>query len=467
MRSFAVLLKTLLKKDYQPYISLSTYRYGLIVTFLLFVFFGLIDLMIITSQQVLTDTLMVRFLFIIPIYIIFFLWTFHPSFKPHQPLLSFILGIATLSGLITMLYLAKRGGQNYYDLYFTAFILALSFAPLVLWYNKIFMVLSLVVVLFIFNISSIYATPDLDITYTILQNILILTGGILGSYCRHFVINILRWNIYKTGVISQRRQMLELAHKELEDADNSKRLLLSILSHDIKGPLNNIQTLLQFLSQDIITAKDFSSHSKNLNEQLTHTKSILDNVLLWSKSEMNIIPDNEMARLRVIVAENITGAEAAAADKNIIFRNNVPPTLVYEGDLHVVRLVLRNLLTNAVKFTENGDITISSKQEADTITLSVKDDGVGMDEYEAEQLFNAQKQFSREGTRAEKGTGLGLTICREVVKKYGGKISVETEKGRGTTFHFTLPPVHDKSGYNTRENEERELKLKRLENAVT
>ncbi|ELR72728.1 hypothetical protein C900_01107 [Fulvivirga imtechensis AK7] len=439
MNNIAITVKRLLGKDFHPYISVKTYRYGLGVTFGLFVLFGLIDYMVITDTKVLADTLMVRYMFIVPVYVISFLLTYHHSFERHQPILSFLLGLCTLAALMAMLYLAKRGQQDYYNLYFTAFVLAVSFAPLVLWYNKLFMFLSLPLVLLPFNITSLQAhTGEVIITYVVLQNILLLTGGILGSYCRYFVINILRWNIHKNGVITQRKVLLDSAHKKLEDSDSMKRLLLSILSHDLKGPINNVQALLHLLSEKIITPEEFNSQSKNLQGQLTHTKGILDNVLLWSKSEMNVMADHDLVALHEVVSENISGSEIAALGKHITFVNNIPPTLTYLGDRNLIKLVLRNLLANAVKFTENGSISLSATETNGLITLSVKDEGIGMDEDEVAQLFS-NKSFSKEGTRSEKGTGLGLAICHEVVKKYGGRLSVETEKGKGTTFYFTLP----------------------------
>ena len=161
--------------------------------------------------------------------------------------------------------------------------------------------------------------------------------------------------------------------------------------------------------------------------------------MLWSKSEMNIKPDAEAVRLHEVVAENMQGSEIAAIGKNITFHNQVDPALSYFGDHHMVRLVLRNLLANAVKFTENGSITVFSSLSNGQVTLSVKDDGVGMDKSEAEQLFYTGIHFSKDGTRSEKGNGLGFTICQEVIKKFGGKLSVESELEKGTTFYFVLP----------------------------
>ena len=432
--------KKLLKKDFYPYVSLKAYRIGLLVVLSLFVAFGLVDYLIISSREILVYTLTVRLLFVTPIYIISYLLTYKRSFPKYQPVLSFLLGICSMMALITLLYLARQDEQIFFDLYFTAFILALSFAPLVLWYNKTFIIVSLPLVILFFNLVFLFGTNEVqNLNYVLLQNILLISGGILGSYCRYFVINLLRWNVQKTAIISRKKQMLEQAHEKLESSDEMKRLLLSILSHDIKGPMGNVQALLQLLSEGIITPQEFSAQSKHLNCQLTNTKVILDSVLLWSKSEMNIQPGSEAVRLHEVVAENLQGAEIAAIGKNITFHNQVDPAISYFGDHHMVRLILRNLLANAVKFTENGNITVSSIISDGQVTLSVKDDGVGMGKREAEQLFNPGRHFTKDGTRSEKGNGIGLTICQEVIKKCGGKLFVESEPGKGTTFHFVLP----------------------------
>ena len=258
--------KKLLKKDFYPYVSLKAYRIGLLVVLSLFVAFGLVDYLIISSREILNYTHTVRFLFITPIYIITYLLTYRRSFPKYQPFLSFLLGICSMVALIALLYLARQDEQTYFDLYFTAFILALSFGPLVLWYNKTFIIVSLPLVILFFNLVFLFGSnEDPNLNYVLLQNILLISGGILGSYCRYFVINLLRWNVQKTAIISRKRQLLEQTHEKLERSDEMKRLLLSILSHDIKGPMGNVQALLQLLSEGIITPQEFSAQSKNLN----------------------------------------------------------------------------------------------------------------------------------------------------------------------------------------------------------
>lgn len=449
----------LIRSDFNPYVSVNSYRYGLIVASVLFASFGFIDWHLIKDRELLAHTLLVRYLLIVPAYIIVFFLSYHKLFKQHQPLLSFLLGICSLGGVVILLFLAKRAGQDYYDLYFTAFMVAVSFAPLVLWYNKFYMFISLPVIILFFNLTSLYAVQgQVNLTYVLLQNILLATGGMLGSYCRIFVMTSLKWNIHKTNVISRRKQLLEQVHQKLESSDKRKRLLLSVLSHDIQGPMNNVQALLEMLTQGLITPQEFSQYATNLNCQLTHTKGILDSVLLWSKSEMNLAADFEAIELHRVVSENLAAVELAARQKNNLLHNHIDTGLSYTGDLQLVKLILRNLLANAIKFTDNGNIIVSSFQQGGLITLLVQDDGIGMDKKDAEQLFRPEVHFTRQGTRAEKGTGLGLTLCYEVVKKYGGHLTVDSEKGRGTTFCFTLPPDRTETGRKAKERVEEKLK---------
>jgi signal transduction histidine kinase len=143
--------------------------------------------------------------------------------------------------------------------------------------------------------------------------------------------------------------------------------------------------------------------------------------------------------LNDLVRENFNLLKNVADEKNITFINNVPDNMMVQADMNSIKTVLRNLFSNALKFTEEeGEVKVYAVKENEKIKVSVQDSGVGMSDEQADKLFRIDQNQSTKGTNNEEGTGLGLILCKEFVEKNGGEIWVESEKGVGTIFHFTL-----------------------------
>jgi signal transduction histidine kinase len=227
---------------------------------------------------------------------------------------------------------------------------------------------------------------------------------------------------------------------QLEEVNNVKDKLFSVVSHDIKGPLSSLHLALTLAKSGALSSEEFQELSAGLEIRLAQTSEFIDNLLQWAKLQMKgetFEPDR--LDLLVLAQESVRLLDPECFQKKITLKNNLQGTLNAYADLNMMRSVLRNLLTNAIKFTRpNGTITISAYRLDAKIVISVSDTGVGIPPINRDRLFTLTS-ITTEGTHQEKGTGLGLLLCKEFVEKNGGRIWFETEEGKGTTFYFSLP----------------------------
>jgi signal transduction histidine kinase len=229
---------------------------------------------------------------------------------------------------------------------------------------------------------------------------------------------------------------------ELQDLNATKDKFFSIISHDLKGPLNSLTSFSALLINhtDSLTKEEITLLAKDLDKSLKNLFALLENLLEWSRSQTgNIEFKPEAFDLQELLELNKELLGAQAQNKQISIVNNSIGHLVVNAHKHSVNTVVRNLVSNAIKFTPAGG-TISMKITADrnTATVSIQDTGVGMNKEIQEKLFRIDTKHSTRGTADEKGTGLGLILCKEFIEKNGGKIWVESEPGKGTSFYFTL-----------------------------
>ena len=169
--------------------------------------------------------------------------------------------------------------------------------------------------------------------------------------------------------------------------------------------------------------------------------SLLENLLEWSRAQtgnLTFLPQN--LNIKEVVNENLASIKVNAANKKISIKSEIKYDIEVLADRNMLNTVIRNLLSNALKFTHTeGFVTIKALKTDDHIILSVKDTGIGIPEEELTKLFRLDVKYTNLGTAQEKGTGLGLLLCKEFVEKHGGKIWVESKFGKGSEFKFTLP----------------------------
>ncbi len=237
-------------------------------------------------------------------------------------------------------------------------------------------------------------------------------------------------------------EKLNAANEDLKKLNATKDKLFSIVAHDLKNPFSTVLGFTDLLIQR--WGKMEPSKIKNLIE-ITHSSSkkiysLLENLLQWSRSQMrNIKISPEYLNVHNLVKENFDLLQNTMEQKGNRKEINVSEDLECFADKQTTNTVIRNILTNAIKFTENGTITVSAEMLSDFVQVSIKDTGVGIEEDKINTLFEVEKSKSTAGTKGEEGTGLGLIICKEFVEENGGKIYAQSELNVGTTIIFTLP----------------------------
>jgi len=226
---------------------------------------------------------------------------------------------------------------------------------------------------------------------------------------------------------------------QLEEVNNVKDKLFSVVSHDIRGPLSSLHLALTLAKSGTLSNDEFQKITTGLETRLAQTTEFIDNLLQWAKLQMKgekYEPDR--LNLTDLAQETVRLLESECRDKKITLKNTLQGDLEAYADLNMIRSVLRNLLTNAIKFTRaEGTVTLSAYRVENKIIITVADTGVGIPARNRERLFTIGS-ITTQGTRQEKGTGLGLLLCKEFIEKHSGKIWFESEDGKGTTFYFSL-----------------------------
>ena len=235
---------------------------------------------------------------------------------------------------------------------------------------------------------------------------------------------------------------LKVSNEELKFLNSSKDKFFSIIAHDLKRPFESLLSYSKLLATEIdtLSQEEIIQFSEGLNENLNNLFALLENLLHWSMMQRDLLEYNPInLNLHEFTIKIIDSLKQNAIEKDISLSNNVDIESVVYADADMLRSILQNLIINAIKFTpKNGQIIISSANKNDFVEVSIKDTGVGIESKRSSELFNFNQLFTTAGTEVEKGTGLGLPICKEFVERNGGKIWVESEIGKGSKFTFTL-----------------------------
>ncbi len=285
--------------------------------------------------------------------------------------------------------------------------------------QRLYLIVTVIIIAFLFGLSAI----------------LYLTGR------KRKIINILLEE--KNALIEGQQQQLSIKNEELMTSNQAKDKLFSIIAHDLKSPFNALINYSAFLRQDYgelddATKLEFITALENTSKM---TYELLENLLHYAMSQTGKLENNPgTVSLYELSEKSCRLYESSTEQKGIKIINNVPPDLTAWADEHMIDIVIRNLVNNAVKFCEKGDtIELSGEVIGDKICLSVQDTGIGMDENIKNNLFKTIGIKGMKGTKGEKGTGLGLGLCKEFIEKNNGIIAVESEPGKGSRFYFYLP----------------------------
>lgn len=246
----------------------------------------------------------------------------------------------------------------------------------------------------------------------------------------------------RTAEINRQKEQIVQQNHDLEIANQTKDKFFSIIGHDLKNPISIIDQFneLLLLEHQVLTRETTVRYYEILKKTSGQTIKLLDDLIMWARTQSKHIKmDKQLLPLELLFRNNFLQCEALAQNKKIKLKHLASQTLFVWADEQSIQTVLRNLTINAIKFSrENAEIEISASEQGDHINICVKDQGIGMSKAIRENLFRMENPVSRTGTAGEKGTGLGLIICKEFVSLNGGQLSVESEEGKGTRICFTL-----------------------------
>lgn len=247
------------------------------------------------------------------------------------------------------------------------------------------------------------------------------------------------------AILAGKNMEIERQRKALELLNATKDKFFSIIAHDLRSPLNSLKGFSNFLANytEGMTTEEIKKIATDLNLSVNNTLDLTNNLLAWARLQMDKI---DFSPAILDINEAIKGQvnlfEAAASLKNNKLTINLLPNLKVFADEDHLNFVLRNLIANAIKFTQNGEIFVKTIQKEGFIEIAIKDTGAGMDTTFMEKIFSVGHKSSTLGTAGEKGTGLGLPLCKEFVEKNGGNIWVNSTPKQGSTFFFTLPTAN-------------------------
>jgi signal transduction histidine kinase len=235
----------------------------------------------------------------------------------------------------------------------------------------------------------------------------------------------------------------EKSEEKLRQLNSDKDLFISILSHDLKSPLNNLLGYSELLTEEIrkLNIDEIEDFAKIINKSAQNTYNLLEDILTWAGTQLGSIPFKpQNMSFTDVCKDTIEFLNPNAVAKNITIDYSADEHLIVFADRDMLKTVLRNLVSNAIKFTDaGGAISISAGQSQSDVTITVSDNGVGIPPENMARLFDISELLTTKGTAKETGTGLGLLLCKEFVEKHGGKIWVESETGKGSDFKFTMP----------------------------
>jgi PAS domain S-box-containing protein len=230
---------------------------------------------------------------------------------------------------------------------------------------------------------------------------------------------------------------------QLKELNATKDKFFSIIAHDLKNPFGAILTFSGILSETIAQneLKEASQISKLINSSAFLTYALLENLLHWARSQTGKLEFNpKKMSLYICVRETIDLLESQALGKQVILTNHIPENIEVIADNNLLKTIVRNLMSNAIKYTSPaGKVEIEAFKTDGFVQIRISDTGIGIPPGVLVKLFQIESKYSTPGTSQERGTGLGLILCKEFVEKHGGKIWVESEEGKGSRFTFTLP----------------------------
>ena len=275
------------------------------------------------------------------------------------------------------------------------------------------------------------------------SNTLILSLGMVFLFVVFLImLSYIKSRKKANDLLTEKNRKIGLQHTELVKVNETKDKFMSIIGHDLRNPIGAFKDVIGQLADfpEMFTEELRQQIINELRDEAESTYFLLDNLLSWAKSQKDAIsykPDR--LEVAAVVKNNVLLNSRFSEGKKIKVSTAVESGLLAYADHNMVNLIFRNLISNAIKFTDDGgSVHITAESQQNLITISVNDSGIGIPKENIDKLFDPNAHVSTYGTKHEKGSGLGLLLCKEFVETNGGTLTVESEKGKGTTFTFTL-----------------------------
>jgi signal transduction histidine kinase len=278
--------------------------------------------------------------------------------------------------------------------------------------------------------------------------LLILAMMVIFAFISYRKQMLLSRRLYRqNAIIEENAASLDNLNKEinsknllLEEDNRTKDKLLSIISHDLRNPITNTQTILSLINKGALSPEESKVLLEQLETQYINTTGLLDNLLGWLKSQ---ITGKELEKSDMNIYDLMNGMhleqKIPLMHKRIKFINITHNDTIVKAEKDMIKIIFRNLISNAIKFTPlDGRIEITNREDEHYHYVMIRDSGIGMSE-EVLSKVNAQKYFTRTGTLQEKGSGFGLILCRDLLQKQGGNLLIDSAKGEGSVFTVQLP----------------------------
>jgi hypothetical protein len=276
--------------------------------------------------------------------------------------------------------------------------------------------------------------------FTLLSALLLLLVGIVFAFYRQHKKS--SEQLYSQNeALTDKNKSIELQKEQLSQLNDVKDRFYAIVSHDLRNNLSTMKLYFDLISNPAFKPENQQELTKEIAYSVQNTIDLLENLLLWASSQLKGIHiESKRLHLHEICENSLDLLSASAAQKNILMHNNIPINATCIGDKNMIELVMRNLISNAIKFTDDkGEIHVKFEEAEHMVKFKVIDNGIGIDSEKLDRLFDEYKNSSAKGTANEKGTGLGLMLCKLFVEQNNGTIHAESKKGKGSVFTVTLP----------------------------
>jgi signal transduction histidine kinase len=420
--------------------SISSIRLAFVLGFVLYGAFGFLDIYMAPETKL--QIWVIRFMIVMPILVVAYAITYWKNFIKYSQIFLMILSLTVGFGVIAIIA-STNETELAYRFYYSGILLCIIWSHSILRLKVELAILSTGLLIVGYNILAFFfqhlnSTNDLAI---LISNDCFLVGGfILGTLATNTTENIVLRDYRQGEIIKKEKEELAHSRHQLQELNAVKSKLISILSHDLRGPMASIRGILNLHKLGYITDQEFQQNAQLLSDSVDGASDLLENLLSWSIAEMS---NRQMTKVNTdiycIVSTVFALTRPQAERKKILLMNSIRPETRLIVEPTMIELVIRNLVTNAIKFTENGVIEVKAIHYEDHITILIEDTGSGIPDAVAANLFKWDKKNTTLGTQSEKGAGIGLLISKEFIEKHQGSLFFNTRVNEGTTFYFNLP----------------------------